>query len=81
MTDRSILFVGKLKQPVATGAELRQIDQVRGKVPAVDRVYPQLLFTQNLIKAQLVNPAESKYTYHILHFIMIFRYRPIFSLQ
>ncbi|CAL9017767.1 unnamed protein product, partial [Prunus brigantina] len=57
---RTFQIAGKLKQPVATRAELRQIDQVRGKVPAVDRVYPQLLFTQNLIKAQLVNPDESK---------------------
>ncbi|CAL9000862.1 unnamed protein product [Prunus brigantina] len=48
----------KLKQPVATQAEIRQIDQVRAKVPAVERVYPKLLFTANLIKAQLANPAE-----------------------
>ncbi|CAL9018119.1 unnamed protein product [Prunus brigantina] len=53
-------FVSKLKQPVATRAEIRQIDQVRLRVPAVERVYPQLLFTANLIKAQLANPAESK---------------------
>ncbi|CAL9000920.1 unnamed protein product [Prunus brigantina] len=42
----------------ATQTELRQIDQVRLKVPAVERVYPKLLFTANLIKAQLANPAE-----------------------
>ncbi|CAL8999474.1 unnamed protein product [Prunus brigantina] len=48
----------KLKQPVATQAEIRQIDQVRLKVPAVERVYPQFLFTPNLIKAKLANPAE-----------------------
>ncbi|CAL9000934.1 unnamed protein product, partial [Prunus brigantina] len=47
-----------LKQPVATQAELRQIDQVRVRVPAAEREYPQFLFTANLIKAQLVNPAE-----------------------
>ncbi|CAL2227546.1 unnamed protein product [Prunus armeniaca] len=31
---------------------------VRLKVSAVERVYPKFLFTLNLIKAQLVNPAE-----------------------
>ncbi|CAL9007788.1 unnamed protein product [Prunus brigantina] len=51
-------IAGKLKQPVATQAEIRQIDQVRLKVPAVERVYPQLLFTPNLIKAQLAHPTE-----------------------
>ncbi|CAL8994657.1 unnamed protein product [Prunus brigantina] len=51
-------IAGKLKQPVATQAELRQIDQVRARVPAVEREYPQFLFTANLVKAQLVNPAE-----------------------
>ncbi|CAL8998322.1 unnamed protein product, partial [Prunus brigantina] len=51
-------IAGKLKQPVATHAEIRHIDQVRLRVPAVERVYPQLLFTANLIKAQLANPAE-----------------------
>ncbi|CAL9017857.1 unnamed protein product, partial [Prunus brigantina] len=51
-------IAGKLKQPVATQAELRQIDLVRARVPAVEREYPQFLFTANLIKAQLVNPAE-----------------------
>ncbi|CAL8993967.1 unnamed protein product, partial [Prunus brigantina] len=40
-----------LKQPVAGQAEIRQIDQVRLKVPAEERVYPQFLFTPNLIKA------------------------------
>ncbi|CAL9010745.1 unnamed protein product [Prunus brigantina] len=44
--------------PVATQAEIRQLDQVRARVPAVERVYPKLLFTANLIKAQLANPAE-----------------------
>ncbi|XP_016647097.1 PREDICTED: subtilisin-like protease SBT1.8 [Prunus mume] len=50
---------GKLKQPSATQAEIRQIERVRLRVPAVERVYPKFLFTANLIKAQLVNPAES----------------------
>ncbi|CAL8134909.1 unnamed protein product [Prunus armeniaca] len=49
---------GKLKQPSATQAEIRQIERVRLKVPAVERVYPKFLFTANLIKARLVNPAE-----------------------
>lgn len=56
------LCAGKLKQPNATQAEIQQIERVRLKVPAVERVYPQFLFTNNLIKAQLVNPAESKHT-------------------
>ncbi|CAL2237007.1 unnamed protein product [Prunus armeniaca] len=51
-------IAGKLKQPSATQAEIRQIETVRLKVPAVERVYPKLLFTANLIKARLVNPAE-----------------------
>ncbi|CAL2271007.1 unnamed protein product [Prunus armeniaca] len=51
-------IAGKLKQPSATQAEIRQIERVRLKVPAVERVYPKFLFTANLIKAQLVNPAE-----------------------
>ncbi|CAL2233800.1 unnamed protein product [Prunus armeniaca] len=49
---------GKLKQPSATQAEIRQIERVRLKVSAVERVYLKFLFTPNLIKAQLVNPAE-----------------------
>ncbi|CAL8995267.1 unnamed protein product, partial [Prunus brigantina] len=57
-----LLSAGKLKQPVAGQAEIWQIDQVRLKVPAEERVYPKFLFTPNLIKAQLVNPAESKCT-------------------
>ncbi|CAL2257300.1 unnamed protein product [Prunus armeniaca] len=48
----------KLKQPSATQVEIRQIELVRLKVPAVDRIYQNFLFTANLIKAQLVNPAE-----------------------
>ncbi|CAL8174586.1 unnamed protein product [Prunus armeniaca] len=55
-------IAGKLKQPSATQAEVRQIERVRMKVPAVERVYPKFLFTANLIKARLVNPAESQYT-------------------
>ncbi|CAL8136721.1 unnamed protein product [Prunus armeniaca] len=55
-------IAGKLKQSSATQAEVRQIERVRLKVPAVERVYPKFLFTANLIKARLVNPAESKYT-------------------
>ncbi|CAL8120711.1 unnamed protein product [Prunus armeniaca] len=49
---------GKLKQPSATQAEIWQINKVRLKVPAVERVYSKFLFTANLIKAQLVNSAE-----------------------
>ncbi|CAL8992510.1 unnamed protein product [Prunus brigantina] len=48
----------KLKQPIPTQSEIRQIDRVRCKVPAVERVYPQFLFTANLIEAKLVDPAE-----------------------
>ncbi|KAL6279929.1 hypothetical protein ACE6H2_016810 [Prunus campanulata] len=50
-------IAGKLKQPTTFQSELRQIDRVRVKVPAVDREYPQFLFTENLIKARLANPA------------------------
>ncbi|CAL9029141.1 unnamed protein product [Prunus brigantina] len=48
----------KLKQPSPTQSEIPQIDRVRLKVPAVDRVYPIFLFTANLIRAHLVSPAE-----------------------
>ncbi|CAL9029349.1 unnamed protein product, partial [Prunus brigantina] len=51
-------IAGKLKQPIATQSEIRQIETVRLRVPAVERVYSKLLFTANLIKAQLANPAE-----------------------
>ncbi|CAL2239817.1 unnamed protein product [Prunus armeniaca] len=51
-------IASKLKQLSATQAEIRQIDKVRLKVYTVERVYPKFLFTANLIKAQLVNPAE-----------------------
>ncbi|BFG20695.1 hypothetical protein CerSpe_069690 [Prunus speciosa] len=57
-----VIFVGKLKQPTATQSELRQLDKVRLKVPAGDREYPQFLFTANLIRAHLANPAERKFT-------------------
>ncbi|CAL8096170.1 unnamed protein product [Prunus armeniaca] len=53
---------GKLKQPSPTQSEIRQIDRVRLKVTAVERVYPQFLFTANLVIAELANPAESKWT-------------------
>ncbi|CAL2265886.1 unnamed protein product [Prunus armeniaca] len=46
------------RSPSATQVEIRQIEPVRLKVPAVDKIYPKFLFTANLIKAQLVNPAE-----------------------
>ncbi|BBH04439.1 hypothetical protein Prudu_015583, partial [Prunus dulcis] len=49
---------GKLKQPTPTQGEIRQIDRVRLKVPAAERVYPRFLFTDNLIRARLVDPAE-----------------------
>ncbi|KAL6284824.1 hypothetical protein ACE6H2_015753 [Prunus campanulata] len=48
----------KLKQPTANQSELRQLDKVRLRVPAGDREYPQFLFTENLIRARLANPAE-----------------------
>ncbi|CAL2253393.1 unnamed protein product [Prunus armeniaca] len=44
-------------QPSPTQSEIRQIDKVRLKVPTVE-VYPKFLFTVNLIKAELVSPAE-----------------------
>ncbi|BBG93369.1 hypothetical protein Prudu_001357, partial [Prunus dulcis] len=48
----------KLKQPTPTQGEIRQIDKVRLKVPAAERVYPCFLFTNNLIRARLIDPAE-----------------------
>ncbi|CAL2276742.1 unnamed protein product [Prunus armeniaca] len=48
----------KLKQPSPTQSKIQQIDRVRLKVPAVERVYPQFLFSTNLVKARLANPAE-----------------------
>ncbi|CAL8149631.1 unnamed protein product [Prunus armeniaca] len=51
-------IAGKLKQPIATQAEIQKVERVRRKVPAEKRVYPQFLFTANLIQAQLVDPAE-----------------------
>ncbi|BBN69359.1 hypothetical protein Prudu_903S000100, partial [Prunus dulcis] len=50
---------GKIKQPIPTQSEVRQVDRVRLKVPAAERVYPRFLFTDNLIRARLINPAES----------------------
>ncbi|CAL2239205.1 unnamed protein product [Prunus armeniaca] len=70
LSYRSVGLAGKLKQPSATQAEIRQIERVRLKVPAVERVYSKFLFTANLIKAQLVNPAESKYTSPFCQFKM-----------
>ncbi|KAH0996422.1 hypothetical protein GBA52_020286 [Prunus armeniaca] len=49
---------GKLKQPRPTQSEIQQIDRVRLKAPAAERVYPKFLFTENLIKAHLVNPVD-----------------------
>ncbi|CAL2228543.1 unnamed protein product [Prunus armeniaca] len=51
-------IAGKLKQPIATQAEIQQVERVRSKVPTEKRVYPQFLFTANLIQAQLIDPAE-----------------------
>ncbi|CAL8112774.1 unnamed protein product [Prunus armeniaca] len=57
-TFSGFLVYRKLKQPIATQAEIQQVERVRRKVPAEKRVYPQFLFTTNLIQAQLVDPAE-----------------------
>ncbi|CAL2228809.1 unnamed protein product [Prunus armeniaca] len=51
-------IAGKLKQPIPTQAEIQQVERVRSKVPTEKRVYPQFLFTANLIQAQLVDPAK-----------------------
>ena len=56
-----LLSAGKLKQPSPKESEIRQLDRVRLRVPAAERVYPRFLFTSNLIRAGLVSPAESKY--------------------
>lgn len=46
-------LVGKLKHPIPTQLEIWQIDKVRCQVPAFERVYPQFLFTANLIEPSL----------------------------
>lgn len=53
-------FAGKIKQPRPTKADIKKVERVRSKVPASARAYPEFLFTENLIKAKLVDPAESK---------------------
>ncbi|CAL2277088.1 unnamed protein product [Prunus armeniaca] len=53
-----LFCAGKLNRSSATQAEIQQIERVRLEVPAVERIYPKFFFTTNLIKAQLVNPAE-----------------------
>ncbi|CAL2228785.1 unnamed protein product [Prunus armeniaca] len=45
-------------QSIPTQAEIQQVERVRSKIPTEKRVYPQFLFTANLIQAQLVDPAE-----------------------
>ncbi|CAL8162743.1 unnamed protein product [Prunus armeniaca] len=52
----------KLKQSSPTQSEIWQVDKVRLKVHAADRVYPGFLFTENLIRAGLVSSAESECT-------------------
>ncbi|CAL2237450.1 unnamed protein product [Prunus armeniaca] len=56
--NRRVLLSGKLKHLSPTKSEIQQIDKVRLKVPAVERIYPKFLFTENLVRARLVNPAE-----------------------
>ncbi|CAL8094254.1 unnamed protein product [Prunus armeniaca] len=66
-SDRPIRFhipqlfkqlVGKLKQQIPTRADIQKVERVKKKVPAADRIYSDFLFTANLIKARLVDPAE-----------------------
>ncbi|CAL2227259.1 unnamed protein product [Prunus armeniaca] len=44
--------------PTVRQVEAAERHSSGGPVPAVERVYPKFLFTANLIKARLVNPAE-----------------------
>ena len=72
-TDYYCFWTGKLKQPTPTQGEIRQIDRVRLKVPAAERVYPRFLFTDNLIRARLVDPAESEYIcFYVLYVFLSF---------
>ncbi|KAI5313073.1 hypothetical protein L3X38_042247 [Prunus dulcis] len=49
---------GKLKQPTSSKFDIRKIERVKFKVLAVDSIYPSFLFTKNLVKAQVADPAE-----------------------
>lgn len=61
MTNVFILCsVGKLKQPTSSQSNIRKIEWVKLKVFTVERIYPDFLFTENLIKALLADPVESK---------------------
>ncbi|CAL2271962.1 unnamed protein product [Prunus armeniaca] len=51
-------LLSRLSQPNPTQSEIRQVDKLRLKVPAADRVYSGFLFTENLIRARLVSPTE-----------------------
>lgn len=55
------MSVGKLKQPTSSKSDVQKIERVKLKVPAVDRIYPSFLFKKNLVKAQVADPAESKF--------------------
>ncbi|CAL9030992.1 unnamed protein product, partial [Prunus brigantina] len=65
-SDRPVRFsvptifqiAGKVKQPTPSREDIQKVERVRTKVPAADRVYPDFLFTENLIGANLVDPAE-----------------------
>lgn len=53
-------FAGKLKQLIPTRANIQKVEQVKTKVPASVRIYPDFPFTTNLIKAKLISVEESK---------------------
>ncbi|CAL2276292.1 unnamed protein product [Prunus armeniaca] len=57
MVTLSVLY-RHLRSPGGIGGCFSLIEKVRLKVPAVERVYPGFLFTENLIKTHLVDPAE-----------------------
>ncbi|KAI5344300.1 hypothetical protein L3X38_012177 [Prunus dulcis] len=54
----------KLKQLVPTRADIQKVERIKSKVPAVDQIYSEFLFTINLVKAHLVNPVKSKSSIH-----------------
>ncbi|CAL8084653.1 unnamed protein product [Prunus armeniaca] len=71
-SDRPVRFLiptvfqiaGKMKQPTPIRANTQKVERVRSKVSVADRFYPDFLFTTNLIKARLIDLAESKLASH-----------------
>lgn len=56
--------LGKVKLPTPSREDIQKVERVRRQVPAADRIYPNFLFTANLIGANLVDPAESEFSWY-----------------